>query len=86
LRITLSAVASMLGLIELGHKLTKVRPPPEFDAVAFQHIRRNFQRLVDYFNELASLTGQDLLQVENSPPPAIVTSIVASIESENNRL
>jgi hypothetical protein len=60
--------------------------PSDFDEAAFQHVRRNFQRLVHYFNELADLTGQDRLQVESNPPPATVTSIVASIESENNRL
>jgi PAS domain S-box-containing protein len=90
LRIPLMAITSMLGLMELGHKLAEVRPlhekPSEFDETAFQHVRRNILRLVDYFNELADLTGQDCLQVESSPPTAIATSIVASIESENNRL
>ncbi len=90
LRRPFSAVTSMPGLTELGHKLASVRPLQEttsaFDDAAFQHIRSNLQRLVRYFNELADLTGQDRLLIENNPPPAIVTSIVASIESENNRL
>ena len=90
MRIPLMAITSMLGLMELGHKLAEVRPlhekPSEFDEIAFQHVRRNILRLVHYFNELAALTGRDRLQVESNPPPAIVTSIVASIESENNRL
>jgi PAS domain S-box-containing protein len=90
MRIPLMAITSMLGLMELGHNLAEIRPrhekPSEFDETAFQHVRRNILRLVHYFNELADLTGQDRLQVESSRPPAIGTSIVASIESENNRL
>ena len=90
LRIPLMSITSMLGLIELGHTLAEVRPlhekPSEFDETAFQHVRRNILRLVHYFNELADFTGQDRLQVEGNPPPGIATSIVASIESENNRL
>jgi PAS domain S-box-containing protein len=90
LRIQLMSMGSMLGLMELGHELARVRPlheaPSDFDEPAFQHVRRNFQRLVHYFNELADLTRQDRLQVESNPPPATVTSIVASIEAENNRL
>jgi PAS domain S-box-containing protein len=90
LRGPLSSVTSMLGLIELGQKLASVRSLQEtasaFDDAAFQHIRRNFQRLVHYFNELADLTGQDRLLIESNPPSAIATNIVASIESENNRL
>jgi PAS domain S-box-containing protein len=89
LRIPLMAITSMLGLMELGHSLAEVRPlpekPSEFDETTFQHVRRNVLRLVHHFNELADLAGQDRLQVESSPPPAIATSIVA-IESENNRL
>jgi len=90
LRIQLMSMGSMLGLMELGHELARVRPlyeaPSDFDEETFQHVRRNFQHLVHYFNELADLTGQDRLQIESSPPPKIVTSIVTSIESENNRL
>jgi hypothetical protein len=89
LRIPLMSMGSMLGLMELGHKLATSRPlyekPSDFDEATFQHVRTNFRHLVHYFNELADLTGQDRLQVESSPPPAIATSIVA-IESENNRL
>ena len=88
LRAPLAAIASMLGLLELGRELAIVRPlserRSEFDEAAFQHIRRHFQRLLHYFNELASLTGQERLKAEISPP--IVPSIVAAIESENNRL
>jgi PAS domain S-box-containing protein len=90
LRGPLMSMGSMLGLMELGHNLAAVRPlheaPSDFDEAAFQHVRRNFQRLVHYFNELADLTRQNRLQVESSPPPAIVPSIVAAIEAENNRL
>ena len=90
LRIQLMSMGSMLALMELGHELARVRPlheaPSDFDEEAFERVRRNFQRLVYYFNELADLTGQDRLQVESNPLPATLTSIVASIESENNRL
>jgi PAS domain S-box-containing protein len=69
LRKPLTTIASMLGLMELGHKLSSARPlheaPSEFDEAAFQHIRRNFQHFVHYFNELANITGQSPLQVEN---------------------
>jgi PAS domain S-box-containing protein len=72
LRTPLSAIASMLGLIDLGHKLASVRPvhetPSDFDEAAFQHIRWNFQRLLHYFNELSELTEQPPLQVENNQP------------------
>jgi PAS domain S-box-containing protein len=89
LRTPLMAITSMLGLMELGHNLTEVRPlhekPSEFDGTAFEHVRRNILCLVHSFNELADLAAQDRLQVESSPPPATATSIVA-IESENNRL
>ena len=90
LRIPLMSMGSMLGTMELKNKLATVRPlydkPSVFDERAFRHVLKNFQRLVHYYNELADLTGQERLQVESSPPPAIMTSIVASIESENNRL
>ena len=85
LRSSLMSMGSMLGLMELGHELARVRPLHEaashFDEAAFQHVRKNFQRLVHYFNELADLTGQNRLQVKSSPPPAIAPSIVASIEA-----
>jgi PAS domain S-box-containing protein len=90
LRTPLMSMGSMLGLMELGHELARVRPlheaPSDFDEAAFLHVRRNFQRLVHCFNELADLTRQDRLQVRSSPSPVIMTSVVASIESENNRL
>ena len=88
LRVALMSMGSLLGLMELGNKLTPVRPLHHklsvFDETAYQNVRKNFQRLVYYFNELADLTGQDHLRVEINPRP--VTSIVASIELENNRL
>jgi len=90
LRSPLMSLGSMLGLMELGHELARVRPlheaPSDFDEAAFQHVRKNFQRVVHYFNELADLTGQDRLRVKGNAPTALVPSIVASIESENNRL
>ena len=90
LRSPLMSIGSMLGLMEVGHGLARVRPlheaPSDFDEAAFQHVRRNFQRVLHYFNELADLTGQDRLQVRSNAPSAKVPSIVASIESENNRL
>lgn len=65
LRAPLMSMASMLGLMELGHQLASVRPlyekPSDFDEAAFQHVRRNFDRLVHFFNELSDLTGQNPL-------------------------
>jgi len=85
LRAPLSTMASMLGLMELGHKLTRVRPlyeaPSEFDEAAFRHIRKNFQHLVRFFNELSDLTGHSPLQLESSPPPVTETSGAPSINS-----
>ena len=74
LRTPLSAIASMLGLVEIGHKLAEVRPsfsehPSEFDEAAYQHILRNCQSLVHYFNEIAALSGQAPLQAATIPPP-----------------
>lgn len=90
LRVPLMSMGSMLGLMEVGYKLATVRSLSEkqsdFDETAFQHVRRNFQRLVHFFNDFSGLTGQSPLWLESDPPPATVTSIVASIESENNRL
>ena len=81
LRTPLTAIASMLGLVELGHKLAEVRSlqekPSEFDEAAYQHILRNCQRLVHYFNEIAALSGQAPLQPATIPPP-VQTGIVAS--------
>ena len=68
LRTPLSAIASMLGLMELSHKLAVARPlhdtPSEFDEAAFRHIRRNFQSLVGFFNELSEVTGETPLKIE----------------------
>jgi hypothetical protein len=81
-------MGSMLGLMELGSKLATVQPleekPSVFNEKAFRNVRKNFQRLVYFFNELADVTGQDHLRAQSDPSPA--TSIVLSIESENNRL
>ena len=74
LRTPLTAIASMLGLMELEHKLMSVLPVPEkatdFDEAALEHIRRNFQRLVHFFNELSDLTGQGPLQLGNRQAPS----------------
>jgi len=68
LRTPLSAIASMLGLMELSHKLAMVRPlhdtPSEFDEAAFKHVRQNFQCLVGFFNELSQVTGETPLMIE----------------------
>lgn len=89
LRAPLTAMASMLGLMELGHKLASVRPlhekPSDFDELAFRHVRRNFQRLVHFFNELSDLTGQSPLQIESNPPGA-KTSAATSSNSANGKL
>jgi PAS domain S-box-containing protein len=73
LRAPLTAIASMLGLVELGHKLAEVRSlqekPSEFDEAAYQHILRNCQSLVNYFNKTAALSGQAPLQAATIPPP-----------------
>src|ERR1043166_9566273 len=85
LRSPLMSMGSMLGLIDLGHKLSSVRPlhetPSDFDETAFQHIRRNFQHLPHYFNELSELTGQPPLQVENNQPSDATGSLAKSINA-----
>jgi hypothetical protein len=90
LRTPLTAMASMLGLMELGHKLACVRSlyeePSDFDEAAFRHVRQNFQRLVHFFNELADLTGQSPLRLESSPPPGTETSVATSINSTSPKL
>jgi len=90
LRTPLTAMASMLGLMELGHKLACVRSlyeePSDFDEAAFLHVRQNFQRLVHFFNELADLTGQSPLRLESSPPPGTETSVATSINSTSPKL
>jgi hypothetical protein len=77
LRIPLMSMGSMLGLMELGHNLADVRPlyeqPSDFDEAAFRHVRENFQRLVNFFNELADVIGQSPLQLESSPEPSVAT-------------
>ena len=90
LRLPLSSMASMLGLMELGHRLASVRPlyeqPSDFDEAAFQHVRRNFQQLVHFFNELSDLTRQGPLQVENNRPSDAKIGMAASINSANGKL
>jgi len=86
LRTPLMAMASMLDLIELGQKLASVRSlyeePSDFDETAFRHLRENFQCLVHSFNELADLTGQSPLQLENSPPAGTETSVATFINDD----
>jgi len=71
LRTPLTAIASMLGLIDLEHKLLRVRAgaekPTDFDDAALEHVRRNFDRLIHFFNELSDLTGQTPFKVESKP-------------------
>jgi PAS domain S-box-containing protein len=83
LRMPLAAIASMLGLIELGHKLACVRPPnekpPAFDEAAFQHIQRNFRKLVHYFDELSVLTGQPRLHLQTdalAPDTSAISTLI----------
>jgi PAS domain S-box-containing protein len=90
LRAPLSSMASMLGLMELGHRLAGVRPlheqPSDFDEAAFQHVRRNFQQLVHYFNELSHLTGQGPLRIESNKPSKARIGMAASTNSANGKL
>jgi PAS domain S-box-containing protein len=78
LRTPLSAIASILGLMELRHKLAAARPlhdtPSEFDEAAFKHVRRNFQSLVGFFNELSEVTGETPLTIErtNTKAPSLI--------------
>ncbi len=89
LRIPLMSMGSMLGLMELGHELARVRPlheaPSDFDEAAFRHVRKNFQCLVQFFNELSDLTRQGPLRIENSPPSGKKTAAVVSINSANGQ-
>ena len=68
LRTPITAMASMLGLMELSHQLAIVRhlhdSPSEFDEAAFKHVRRNFQGLLDFFNELSEVTGETPLKID----------------------
>jgi hypothetical protein len=83
LRTPLMAMASMLDLMELGHNVADVRPlyeqPSDFDEAAFRHVRQNFRRVVNFFNELADVTGQSPLQLEGSSSlgtePSVATFI-----------
>jgi PAS domain S-box-containing protein len=90
LRTPLTAIASMLGLMELGHKLASVRPlhqmPSDFDEAALQHVRRNFQCLVHFFNELSDLTGQGPLHMESNRPSGAKTGLAAPTDSTNSKL
>jgi PAS domain S-box-containing protein len=89
LRAPLMAITSMLGLLEVGHKLAPVRPlrekPSEFDEAAFEHIRRNFQRLVHHFNELSDLAGECRFQLDEDlsvrPTNVVVAASISSAES-----
>jgi PAS domain S-box-containing protein len=88
LRTPLTAIASMLGLMELGHKLVNVLPShykSHFDEAALRDVRRNFQRLVHFFNELSDLTGQGPLRLD-SPPPDVKPSAGTSINSAGDKL
>jgi hypothetical protein len=89
LRIPLMSMGSMLGLMELGHELARVRPlheaPSDFDETAFRHVRKNFQHLVQCFNELSNLTGQGPLRIESSAPSETKSDAVVSINSANGQ-
>jgi PAS domain S-box-containing protein len=63
LRSPLATMAAMLRLMELAHK---PEDRSDFEGAALQHVRRNFQRLVRFFNELADLTRQIPLQLESN--------------------
>jgi hypothetical protein len=73
LREPMSSMASMLGLMELSHKLAIVRPlhqsPSEFDEAGFKLLRRNFQSLLGFFNELSEVTGETPLRIERDERP-----------------
>lgn len=89
LRGPMMSMVSMLGLMELGHQLASVRPlyekPSDFDEAAFRHVRRNFERLVHFFNELSHLTGQGPLQVDSSQLSGAKTSVATPINSANGK-
>ncbi|HEV2804672.1 MAG TPA: hypothetical protein VGW57_07065 [Chthoniobacterales bacterium] len=78
LREPMSSMGSMLGLMDLAHQLALVRPlhqtPSEFDEAAFKHLRRNFERLVGFFNELADLTGEGRLKMDEEERPIVKNS------------
>ena len=89
LREPISSMASMLGLMELAHQLALVRPlhqtPSEFDEAAFKHLRRNFDRVLRFFNELADLTGEGRLNLDREEPPIVKNSTQPSPVLENTR-
>jgi len=86
LRIPLMSMGSMLGLMELGHNLADVRPlyeqPSDFDEAAFRHVKQNFQRLVNSFNELADVIGQSPLQLEGSSSLGTEPSVATFIDHD----
>jgi hypothetical protein len=99
LRAPLMAMGSMLDLMELRQKLACVRPlyeePSDFDEVAFRRVRKNFQCLVQFFNEFADLTGQSPLQrskavrlfapTPTSPRLSMTTGVAWMTQKQNNR-
>ena len=89
LREPISSMASTLGLMELAHQLALVRPlhqtPSEFDEAAFKHLRRNFDRVVRFFNELADLTGEGRLNMDQEERPFVKNSSQPSPILENTK-
>jgi PAS domain S-box-containing protein len=81
-RVPLMAIASMLGLMELRYNLVHLQPEQDkssdFDQIALQHIRRNFQSLVHLFNDLCDLTAQPFL----GRPPIGKTDLRAATKSK----
>ena len=73
LRAPLSEIGATLGLMELAHKLVNRRPARPglsyFDEAALGHVRRNFQGVVQFFNELSDLTRPSRLRIESSLAP-----------------
>ena len=59
-----------------------VRGASDFDEVAFRRVRKNFQCLVQFFNEFADLTGQSPLQLESSPPLRTDTDFATFINDD----
>jgi len=93
LRVPLMSMGSMLDLMELGQKRACVRPlyeePSEFDETAFRQVQRSFQCLVQFFNELADLTGQSPLQLESRPETIVAMFInheLRDLDSAEDRI
>lgn len=90
LRPPLSSMASMLGLMELAHQLALVRPlhqtPSEFNEAAFRHLRRNFEQLLGFFNELADLTGEKRFKVGAEERSLVKNSAPLSSVLEHTRV